>query len=162
VGGNWPQAALWSGHPRNGHEAVLRVSCLQSIERSGVVMVPVCNNVTWDHTTGQSRDVTNRACTYVQTLSLTHDVRTSINVTICNHSHACTLCPERIYSHTNFRGSPNVRNFPCQTLKLSKVSLVITICPAGGRPIGRLGSGRPQGVIGVFLVTYPNNYINKC
>jgi hypothetical protein len=33
---------------------------------------------------------------------------------------------------------------------------VITIRPAGGKgwPICRLGSGHPQGVIGVFLVTH--------
>jgi hypothetical protein len=49
-----------------------------------------------------------------------------------------------------------VRNFPCQTLKIGKVSLfssrygVITIRPAGGWPIGRPGSGRLQGIMGVF------------
>jgi hypothetical protein len=51
----------------------------------------------------------------------------------------------------------HVRNFPCQTLKISKVSLVVMghndrPCrrPAPGRPIGHPGSGCPQGVIGVF------------
>jgi hypothetical protein len=50
-----------------------------------------------------------------------------------------------------------VRNFLCQTLKISKVSLVVmghndTPCgrSAPGRPIGHPGSGRPQGVIVFF------------
>jgi hypothetical protein len=38
-----------------------------------------------------------------------------------------------------------VRNFPCQTLKISKVSLVVITIS--------LGSGRPQGVMGVFSYT---------
>jgi hypothetical protein len=41
-------------------------------------------------------------------------------------------------------GSPWLpdRNFPCQILKIRNVSQVV------------MGSGRPQGVIGVLLVTY--------
>jgi hypothetical protein len=46
------------------------------------------------------------------------------------------------------------RNFPCQTLKIRNVFLVVMGSYAPGRPIGCPGSGRPQGVIGVFLVTY--------
>jgi hypothetical protein len=55
----------------------------------------------------------------------------------------------------------SIRNFLCHTLKIKKVPLVVMgsyDMPCGrsapGRPIGRPGSSRPQGVIGVFLVTY--------
>jgi hypothetical protein len=79
------------------------------------------------------------------------------------------LCPEmREIRDMNWMGFSEgnhatlERNFTCQTLKISKVSLVVmghddTPCgqPAPGRFIGRPGFDRPEGVIGVFSYTMP-------